>query len=706
MHSRFVDTEARAAVDRYAPRWGEDLARRVHTSRLLGADPALVLHGGGNTSVKSLAREAHGAEVEVIYVKGSGWDLATIEPAGFPACRLAPLRALCALPALTDDAMVAALRSQMLDPTSPTPSVEALLHAFLPGKFVDHTHADAVLALQDQPDARALAAEVWGDAFRFIPYVMPGFVLAKRVVELAGDLRGVHGLVLEQHGIFTWGETAEESYERMIAAVDRAEQWRAGRRPVVAVTLPASDTGARRALQTRLTPLLRGAFARVGAGRFVLEWRDDEATRAFTARADARAITERGTVTPDHVIRTKPRPMWLPTMDQLATLDDAALRATCDSAATEFGQWYEGYFARHAARAGAHDGALTMLDRAPRVVVVPGLGALTLGRTRSDARVTGDVFVRAVQVMQSAEALGRFHPVSERDLFDVEYWSLEQAKLKGSANTAALAGRVALVTGAASGIGFATAEHFLSLGAHVFLVDRDADALRAATESLTNGRAAADGQPKRAGFGLRVAGGVCDVTDRAAVERVVAEAVHAFGGIDILVSNAGSAPQGKLHTAEGADALERSLALNLLGHQHCAAAVSHVMLAQGTGGALLFNASKSAFNQGPDFGPYAVPKAALVALMKQYAVDLGAKQIRANAVNADRVRTALFGGGVLEARARARGLSPDEYFTQNLLGRETTAHDVAAAFAYLALADATTGCVVPVDGGNAAAFPR
>jgi len=217
---------------------------------------------------------------------------------------------------------------------------------------------------------------------------------------------------------------------------------------------------------------------------------------------------------------------------------------------------------------------------------------------------------------------------------------------------------------------------------------------------------AGDGQPKRAGFGLRVAGGVCDVTDRTAVERVVADAVHAFGGIDILVSNAGSAPQGKLHTAEGADALEKSLALNLLGHQHCAAAVSRVMLAQGTGGALLFNASKSAFNQGPDFGPYAVPKAALVALMKQYAVDLGAQQIRANAVNADRVRTALFGGGVLEARARARGLSPDEYFTQNLLGRETTAQDVAAAFAYLALAEATTGCVVPVDGGNAAAFPR
>jgi rhamnose utilization protein RhaD (predicted bifunctional aldolase and dehydrogenase)/NAD(P)-dependent dehydrogenase (short-subunit alcohol dehydrogenase family) len=706
MQSRYVAAEAQSAVDRYAPRWGEDLARRVHSSRLMGADPALVLHGGGNTSVKSTAREAHGAEVEVIYVKGSGWDLATIEPAGFSPCRLAPLRALCALPELTDDAMVAALRSQMLDPASPTPSVEALLHAFLPGKFVDHTHADAVLALQDQPDARALAAEVWGDEFRFIPYVMPGFVLAKRVVELAGDLRGVHGLVLEQHGIFTWGETAEESYERMIAAVDRAEQWRASRRPVVPVALPPSDGSSRHRLQTRLSPLLRGAFARVGAGRFVLEWREDEATRAFTARADARTITERGTVTPDHVIRTKPRPMWLPAADQLAAMDDTSLRATCESAAMEFAQWYEEYFGRHAARDGVQNGALTMLDRAPRVVVVPGLGALTLGRSLNDARVTGDVFVRAVQVMQSAEALGRFHPVSERDLFDVEYWSLEQAKLKGSTNTAALAGRIALVTGAASGIGFATAEHFLTLGAHVFLVDREENALREALASLASGRPADAGQPKRAGFSLRVAGGVCDVTDRTAVERVVADAVHAFGGIDILVSNAGSAPQGKLHTSEGAEALEKSLALNLLGHQHCAAVVSRVMLAQGTGGALLFNASKSAFNQGPDFGPYAVPKAALVALMKQYAVDLGAQHIRANAVNADRVRTALFGGGVLETRARARGLSPDEYFTQNLLGRETTAQDVAAAFAYLALAEATTGCVVPVDGGNAAAFPR
>jgi len=686
MHSRFDATDEQAAITAYGARWGADLARRVYTSRLLGADPALVLHGGGNTSVKSVAREVYGAPVEVLYVKGSGWDLGRIEPQGFSPCRLEPLRRLCECESLSDDAMVTALRAQMLDPAAPTPSVEALLHAFLPGTFVDHTHADAVLTLQDQPDARAIAEEVWGAAFRFIPYVMPGFALARRVVELAGDLHrdgsSVHGLVLEQHGIFTWGATARESYERMVDAVTRAEQWRAARRPVVAVASPPGgvhDAPARRRLQARLAPRLRGAFARLGAGHFIAEWRDDDATCAFSLRADARSLTERGTVTPDHVIRTKPRPLWLPPAAQLAALDDDALRATCDSAANEYAAWYEAYFRRN-----AEGRALTALDRAPRVVLVPGLGALTVGRSRADARIAGDIVTRAVQVMQHAEAVGRYHPVSERDLFAVEYWSLEQAKLGAAAAGGRFAGKVLLVTGGAGGIGRATVDHFVGLGAHVVVLDREPVAHPDA----------------------RVVSVVCDVTDRDAVTAAVETAVRTFGGIDVLVSNAGSAPHGALHTSKGAAAFEASLDLNLRSHQHVASAVAQVLLAQGMGGVLLFNASKSAFNPGPDFGPYAVPKAALVALMKQYAIDLGAHHIRANAVNADRVRTALFAGGVLEARARARGLTPDEYFTQNLLGRETTAQDVAAAFAYLASAEATTGCVLPVDGGNAAAFPR
>lgn len=699
MRSTYRAEDAARAVEQYGAQRGNDLALRIHTSRLLGADPALVLHGGGNTSVKTVGRELSGEAVDVLCVKGSGWDLATIEPAGFAACRLAPLQRLCELDALSDEAMVAALRSQLLDPSSPTPSVEALLHAFLPGTFVDHTHADAVLALQDQPNARALAAQVWGGAFLFIPYVMPGFALARRVAELGRELNGKHGLILEQHGIFTWGSTAQESYERMIAGVTAAEEWRARARPAAAPASTATRTAAD-ARRAAIALRLRGALARRSipagaltgamptAGRFVMEWRTEPAILSLMAHPAAREITARGTVTPDHVIRTKPRPMWL---DIPADAAGDAITSACERAVGEYARWYEGYFARGSSRAAR---PLTMLDAAPRVVFVPGVGALALGRTLADARVTGDVVARASQVMLEAEAVGRFHPVSEADLFDVEYWSLEQAKLAKSGASGPLAGRIALVTGGAAGIGRATAEHLLALGAHVLITDRDASALERGGAELG----------MRAG--ARVATAVMDVTNAASVRAATQQCVLTFGGLDLLVSNAGTAPQGLLHTEAGERALEASLDINLLGHERAARAATEVLLAQGMGGCLLFNASKSAVNPGPEFGPYAVPKAGLLALMRQYAVDLGAYGIRANAVNADRIRTDLFGGGVLEARAKARGITPEAYFKQNLLGRETTGADVAAAFAWLAQADATTGCVISVDGGNAAAFMR
>ena len=698
MRAVYRADDATRALGQHGARCGADLALRVYTSRLLGADPTLVLHGGGNTSVKTTRHEVTGEPVDVLCVKGSGWDLATIDPEGFPACRLEPLRRLCALESLSDDAMVAALRSQMLDPASPTPSVEALLHAFLPGKFVDHTHADAVLALLDQPDARALASEVWGDSFLFIPYVMPGFALARRVVELGHDFTGKHGLLLGQHGIFTWGETAQASYDRMVAGVSAAEARLSRARPAVRAR-PATTTAESDALDSAiatdvdrrraaLAPRLRGAIARSGAGRFVLEWRADPAIISLLAHPSAREVTARGTVTPDHVIRTRPRPMWL---DLPAGADDHAITDACEAAVADYARWYASYFARGSARAGR---ALTALDAAPRVVLVPGLGVATLGRSLADARIAGDIVARASQVMLDAEAVGRFHPVAEHDLFDVEYWSLEQAKLAKSGSAGALAGQVALVTGGAAGIGRATAEHLLSLGAHVMITDRDAGGLERLAAEIV----------KRAG--ARVATAAMDVTDTPSVRAAIRRCVLTFGGLDLLVSNAGTAPQGLLHTEAGETALEASLDINLMGHERAARAASEVMLAQGLGGCLLFNASKSAVNQGPEFGPYAVPKAGLLALMRQYAVDLGAYGIRSNAVNADRIRTDLFGGGVLEARARARGLTPEAYFKQNLLGRETTGADVAGAFGWLARAEATTGCVVTVDGGNAAAFLR
>jgi rhamnose utilization protein RhaD (predicted bifunctional aldolase and dehydrogenase)/NAD(P)-dependent dehydrogenase (short-subunit alcohol dehydrogenase family) len=681
MRTAYDDSEARRLIEHYGPRFGEDLALRIYTSRLLGREPALVLHGGGNTSLKTTCPEITGERVPVLFVKGSGCDLATIGPEGFPACRLEPLRRTLELSSLSDADAVRAVRSQMLDPSLPTPSVEALLHAWLPAKFVDHTHPDAVLALVDQPDAEARAREVWGDGMLFVPYAMPGFVLARRIAKLGSALERASLLVLDKHGIFTWGATAQESYERMLEAVTLAERKiESSRGPPVAVAERFS-AGGRREQQLALSPLLRGALARRGEQmRFAIEWRDEPEVLALLERDDARELTGLGAATPDHVIRTKPRPAWL---DDTAADGIARMLDGYEAA-------YRAYFERGRTARGT---PVSPLDALPRLVLVRGLGAACLGASRKDARIAGDIWAHTSTVIRDALAIGGYRPAGELDLFDVEYWSLERAKL-ASAPAAALSGKIALVTGAASGIGRACVELFLTHGAHVLAADRDHARLEAMRAELC-------GQNELA---IEAAG--CDVTDDGQVQRAIDAAVHTFGGLDLVVSNAGTAPSGLLHTEAGDRALRASLDLNLLGHQRIARAATAILLAQGLGGCLLFNASKSAFNQGPEFGPYAIAKSGVIALMKQYAVDLGAFGIRTNAVNADRIRTDLFGGGVLEARARARGISPDQYFRQNLLARETTARDVAEAFLYLAGAEATTGCTISIDGGNPAAFPR
>jgi rhamnose utilization protein RhaD (predicted bifunctional aldolase and dehydrogenase)/NAD(P)-dependent dehydrogenase (short-subunit alcohol dehydrogenase family) len=701
MRSRYVDADALRFVEEtrgsIATHLATDLlALRTYTARLLGADPSLVVHGGGNTSVKAQATDLFGDAVEVIHIKGSGWDLATIEPAGHPAVRLEPLLAYRALDAMTDESMVNELRSNLLDASSPTPSVETLLHAFLPHRFVDHTHADAILALADQADAERICREVFGPTMVWVPYVMPGFALAKRTVEAfeaavaAGHEPSV--IVLEKHGAFTFGATARESYERMITAVSRAEAAIGDLSRTVNMPAPDSYDVARASERAAIAlPRFRGALGKLAGEAFergaIFELRTNERVRGFLARKDSFELAQAGCATPDHVLRTKPAAL---TLRALPLADPDALTALFERELAHYAESYDAYFARMCAEKNV---TRTKLDPWPRIALLEGVGLLAIGKTRAEASVAADVYEHDIDVMVAAGDIGSYAPASRADLFDVEYWSLEQAKIK-KATPASLAGRIALVTGAASGIGRATARKLVAEGAHVVLVDRAAQSLEAAYAEIAQGRAS------------QVARVEADVTSRADVERAVAHAVTTFGGLDVVVSNAGNAPEGDLVSDEGNAALRASLDLNLLAHAEVARAAAAVMNAQGRGGCLLFNASKSAFNQGPGFGPYAVAKAGLLALMRQLAVDLGPRGIRANAVNADRIRTALFADGVLESRARARGLTPDAYFRANLLDREVTADDVANAFAYLASAAATTGCVVTVDGGNAAAFPR
>jgi rhamnose utilization protein RhaD (predicted bifunctional aldolase and dehydrogenase)/NAD(P)-dependent dehydrogenase (short-subunit alcohol dehydrogenase family) len=680
MQSRWSDADAREFVLRYQDTCNADLALRVYSSRLIGADPSLVLHGGGNTSVKTLLRDDLGREVHVLCVKGSGWDLGDIEPAGLPAVRLQPLQALRKLPRLSDEAMVNAQRIRMLDASAPNPSVETLLHAFLPHKFIDHSHADAILSLVDQPDAAELCAEVFGPRFAIVPYIMPGFALAKLAAEVYERDPRVEGLLLLQHGLFTFGESANESYERHIAAVDAAERFCAGRSRSRAAGGAVPQPVASPLPYARFAPLLRGLLGDGVARRFVLCRRQSPAIERFFADPQLAALSQRGCATPDHVIRTKRFPLLL-TLPAVASESQVRERIAAELAR------YRAEYAAYVERQMAHKAVkVTPLDADPRVFLVPGLGLITAGESAGAAGIAADIYEHTIAVIDGAERIHEYRALPEGDLFDMEYWSLEQAKL-GKQKPRPLAGRVVYVTGAARGIGAATARAFAREGATLYLVDREAEALGAIAREL------------------RSAHEVLDLTDEAAVRGSLDRVVEHFGGLDGVVSNAGIAPQGPIELAS-TEHLQASFLINFFAHQWVASAAAAVLKAQGRGGFLLFNASKAAFNPGAGFGPYALPKAALIALVKQYALELGEHGIRSNAINADRIRSGLLTEADIEARASARGLTSDDYYRANLLRSEVTADHVAQGFVELALAERTTGSVLTVDGGNIAASPR
>jgi rhamnose utilization protein RhaD (predicted bifunctional aldolase and dehydrogenase)/NAD(P)-dependent dehydrogenase (short-subunit alcohol dehydrogenase family) len=686
MKSRWVDADAQAAVDHYERLGvGSDLALRVYTTRLLGQDPQLVLHGGGNTSVKTRMPDLVGDETEVLCVKGSGADMATIEPAGLPAVRLAALKKLRVLDKLSDDDLVRIQRANLLDPTAPNPSVEILLHAFMPHTFVDHTHSSAVLSLVDQSNGAELAAEVYNGRMGFVPYLMPGFGLAKMAASVYEANRDVEGLILHKHGIFTFGASAREAYERMIEMVTRAEERLARRRNSVFV---ACELPERIAPYSEVAPILRGACSLKdpmveGAWRrLIFDFRTSSTILNYVNGADVMRYSQGGVVTPDHTIWTKNRPLVVQPPED-GKLADFARDAR--AAARTFVERYQTYFARNNER---WEGKKRPLDPLPRVILVPGLGLIGLGRSKRDARIAADIAEVALKVVTDAEAIGRFESISEADMFDMEYWSLEQAKL-GSEPEKPLAGQVVVITGAGGVIGAATARAFAGVGAEVALCDIDERAAVARAKEI-------------GGAAMAVK---CDVADPTSVRAAFVRVVEAFGGVDIVVSNAGIAWMGLIGEVDEA-VLKQSFEVNFYGHQRVAQNAVKVMRQQGTGGCLLFNVSKQAINPGPRFGPYGLPKAATLFLVRQYALDYGVDGIRSNAVNADRVRSGLLNADMIAERSAARGVSERDYMAGNLLQREVTAEDVAQAFLHQALELKTTGDVTTVDGGNIAAALR
>jgi rhamnulose-1-phosphate aldolase/alcohol dehydrogenase len=705
MQSRWSDDDARAFRERYAA-WGDDLALRVYTSRLIGRDPDLVMHGGGNTSVKIVKQNIIGEPVEAICVKGSGWDLDSIEPAGLPAMQLAPLRALRRLESLSDEEMVNQQRINLFDASSPNPSVETLLHAFLPHKFVDHTHADAILALTNQPDGAKVVREALGDRVAIVPYVMPGFQLAKLAAEVFERDPRVDAMVLLKHGFFTFADDARASYESHVAYVDRAERHLAERvHGRVQVGRPAAAGAVERAreLAARVAPTLRGLLAAETGSpdqpwrRTILEHRATDEILGLLDDPSCTRLASRGPLTPDHVIRTKSTHLFLP---DLALDDPEKLRLQLDGEVRDFRERYDAYFAAQVAAKGVKR---TKLDPDPRVVLIPGVGLFGAGKSRKDAAIAADIAEHTLRTKALAEAFGSYEALPEHDLFDMEYWSLEQAKL-GKEAEKPLARQVALVTGAAGAIGVGVCLELVRAGAHVVLTDLDEEALERALERVA-----------QAGGTSTCAAVRMDVTDEASVRAGFAYACRTFGGVDVVVPNAGIAHVSPLVATE-ARQFARVVDVNLGGYFLTMREAARVMRAQGTGGNIVVNASKNVFGPGADFGAYSASKAAGHQLGKVAAIELAPLGIRVNMINAD----AVFAEGDTASglwreigadRARSKGIAPDaleeHYRERNLLhARITGAHVGRAVVFFASNATPTTGATLPVDGGVAAAFPR
>jgi rhamnose utilization protein RhaD (predicted bifunctional aldolase and dehydrogenase)/NAD(P)-dependent dehydrogenase (short-subunit alcohol dehydrogenase family) len=662
--------------------YSDDVALSVYCTRLIGSDPELVLHGGGNTSVKTIAKDVFGNDVEVLRVKGSGWDMGDILPPGLPPVRLAPLRQLRTLESLSDENMVNHVRSNLLDSKSPTPSVETLTHAFLPHKFINHSHASAILSLTNQENGEGLCREIFGDSMGIVPYIMPGFGLAKKTAEVFEQDPSIHGLILQNHGIFTFSDDAENSYQYMIDAISQVENLLAmSSQPVFkSVSIPSQLPDV-----ANISPVIRGVCItqdeRSGVGtpnpqnKLILEFRSSPQILEFVNGSDLERYSQAGVATPDHVIRTKNWPMILPFPD---IPESNNYREAIERSVKAYQTKYDDYFNHQVQSRKLNK---TKLDSTPRVALVPGLGLFGIGANRSEAVIAADVSESFIQTVTNAESIGKYQTIDEADVFDLEYWSLEQAKLSKAASLP-LQGNVVAITGGGGTIGNAIAEEFENLGANIAVLDLSF----AETHSSF--------------FQIE-----CDVTNPASVEAAFKIICQEFGGVDIVVSNAGAMYLGSMDAVSD-ETLRKSFELNFFAHQTVMKNAVKIMKLQGTGGSLLFNVSKQAVNPGPDAGPYGLPKAATLALMRQYAIEAGKHGIRANAVNADRIQSGLLTKEKITARASARGVDEAEYLAGNILGKEVTAQDVAKAFAQLALAESTVATVVTVDGGNIAAALR
>ncbi len=639
-----------------------DLDLRVYSSRLLGRDDTLVLHGGGNTSVKVRERNVVGEEEEILYVKGSGWDLETIEAHGFAPVRMAHLLKLAQLETLSDPQMVNELAVNVIRAGAPAPSVETILHAVIPHRFVDHTHADALLAITNTDDGETRIREIYYDDVITVPYVMPGFELARACAKkIQAELKPTTiGMVLLKHGMFSFGATAEESYGRMISLVERAENYLKQRG---AWELPPiGPMGPIGPMRVQLAALRRD-IAETAAFPVIVSTDSNPKSLAFARAGNVREISQRGPATPDHILRTKRLPMLGHDVNGYATA-------------------YREYFSRNVPRAKE---TKTMLDPAPRVILDPEFGLGTIGRSAREAAIARDLYSHTMDVITRAEALGGYRALSEEELFEFEYWDLEQAKLRRAGKPPTFAGEIACVTGAASGIGKACVEALLKRGAAVAGLDVD--------PLVTTG----------AGQRPDYLGVECDVTSGEAVGAALEHAVRTFGGLDMLILNAGIFPAGAPIESLDDSEWRRVFAVNLDANLTLMRECYPLLKLAPRGGRVVVIGSKNVAAPGPGAAAYSASKAALTQLARVAALEWGAVSIRVNTLHPNAVfDTGIWTDDVLKTRAASYGMSVEEYKRNNVLKTEVRSSDVGELAAELCgpVFAKTTGAQIPIDGGN------
>lgn len=704
MISQWTDKGAEDALSQWGTDHGEDLALRVYTSRLIGADPELVLHGGGNTSVKTKVRNIFEEEIEVIFVKGSGSSLDSVTPKDLPGLDLSRLRRLRNLESLTDEEMVNQLRTRLLDASSPNPSVETLLHAFLPHSFVDHSHANAILALTDQPNGVELASEALGGSIGILPYVMPGFPLAQAVAEVVETSPDLSGVVLAKHGLFSFGASAKESYERHIHLVNLAEEFLSKRRNGKTIFTFARTPFKEEAKSNAAMafPILRGllaekSFNEEGFKKVVGHWDNSVKTLEFCASREAETLVKSGPITPDHVIRTKKLPLFI---DNPAWSDVETLRNQLSEAVHSYRNSYDAYF-----RKGQQNTAVIKdkLSSSPKVVLLNGAGALCFGPSYKEANIVADITQHTLATKALAQVIGQYESITDGELFEMEYWSLEQAKLKGT-RTLPLSGQVALITGGAGAIARGIAIECAKAGAQVALCDTNK---KGASQT-----AAEINHQMKGNYAKAIE---MNVTNDESVREAFDETSRSFGGVDIVVPNAGIAYVERIEELSSKEARKVS-EVNYIGVLNTIREAARIFRLQMTGGNVVLNASKNVFSPGKEFGAYSASKAAASQIAKVSAIELASLSVRVNLINAD----AIFSSGSVPSglwdevgpeRARRRGISlgelPDFYKERNLLKTQVDAHHVGRAVVFFASnLTPTTGATLPVDGGIPEAFPR